>query len=302
MVVNRFNWVEIRVRDLEKAKNFYGSLFDWEISGGENKDWAYWLIDTGEKPCGGMWRKFYYKVYIFPGGLKITMPDVITTVDLVKEYKLGKVVVPALRGINLKLKRGEFVVVLGPSGSGKTTLLNIIGTLDKPTMGKVYVDGKDLASMTEKDLIELRRKKIGFIFQFYNLLAVLTAVENVKLPMIISGFPRRCATKRAEDLLKSVGLENRANHRPDELSGGEQQRVAIARALANSPSIVLADEPTGDLDTVTGQQVMKTLWEMSKREDTTVVVATHNPTVVVMADRILRMRDGCIVADEKWNR
>ena len=227
------------------------------------------------------------------------MHNVVTTIDLVKEYRLGEVVVPALQGVNVKIEKGEFVAVLGPSGSGKTTLLNLIGGLDKPTKGRVYVDGGDLTAMSEKDLTGLRRKKIGFVFQFYNLIPVLTAFENVELPMVISGVSRQEAAKRAEKLLESVGLSNRARHRPDELSGGEQQRVAIARSLANRPSVVLADEPTGDLDTATGQQVLTMLLEMARQEDATVVVATHDPAVLHMADRVLRMRDGRIVAEEK---
>jgi putative ABC transport system ATP-binding protein len=230
------------------------------------------------------------------------MPNVVTTVNLVKDYRLGEVVVPALQGVNIEIEKGDFVAVLGPSGSGKTTLLNVIGALDRPTKGRVYVDGEDLTALSEKDLTRLRRNKIGFVFQFYNLIPVLTAFENVELPMIISGVSKQEAAQRAEKLLESVGLSNRARHRPDELSGGEQQRVAIARALTNRPSVVLADEPTGDLDTATGQQVLTMLLEMSKQENTTVVVATHDPAVVEMADRTLRMRDGHIVADQEQIR
>lgn len=227
------------------------------------------------------------------------MSSVVATVNLVKHYRLGEVVVPALQGVNMEIEKGDFVAVLGPSGSGKTTLLNVIGALDRPTKGRVYVDGEDLTALSEKNLTRLRRNKIGFVFQFYNLIPVLTAFENVELPMIISGVSRQEAAKRAEKLLESVGLSNRARHRPDELSGGEQQRIAIARALANRPSVVLADEPTGDLDTATGQQVLTMLLEMSKQENTTVVVATHDPAVLDMADRTLRMRDGRIVADQE---
>jgi putative ABC transport system ATP-binding protein len=230
------------------------------------------------------------------------MSNAVATINLLKEYRLGEVVVPALQGVNLEIERGKFVAVLGPSGSGKTTLLNIIGTLDKPTGGKVYIDGEDLTTMTERNLTKLRRKKIGFVFQFYNLIPVLTAFENVELPMILSNVPRDEASKRAKALLESVGLLKRADHRPDELSGGEQQRVAIARALANRPSIVLADEPTGDLDTATGEEVMKMLRETAKQESATVIVATHDNSIVDMADRTLKMRDGRIIADEKLTR
>jgi putative ABC transport system ATP-binding protein len=227
------------------------------------------------------------------------MPIVVKTEGLTKEYQLGEVLVPALQGVSLELEKGEFAAVLGPSGSGKTTFLNIVGTLDEPTSGKVYIDGEDLTDLSERELTRLRRKKIGFIFQFYNLIPVLTALENVELPMIIAGVSRKDTTKRAQTLLETTGLLNRAAHRTDELSGGEQQRVAIARALANRPSIILADEPTGDLDSATGKQVMKMLFEMSRQEKTTVIVATHDPAVISMADRLLRMRDGRITDDEK---
>jgi putative ABC transport system ATP-binding protein len=173
--------------------------------------------------------------------------------------------------------------------------------LDKPTSGKVYIDGEELTNQTEKELTRLRRKKIGFIFQFYNLIPVLTAFENVELPMIIAGLSRNEAAKRAQALLESTKLLDRAAHRPDELSGGEQQRIAIARALANRPSIILADEPTGDLDSATGKLVMRMLFEMSRQEKATVIVATHDPAVVDMADRLLRMKDGQVITDEKMS-
>jgi putative ABC transport system ATP-binding protein len=197
------------------------------------------------------------------------------------------------------LKKGEFVAVVGASGSGKTTLLNIIGTLDKATHGKVYLEGKDLSDLNEKSLVEIRRRKIGFIFQFYNLMPVLTAFENVELPMIIAGVSKKEATKRARDLLAAVGLNERANHRPDELSGGQQQRIAIARALANQPTIILADEPTGDLDSASGEQVMKLLRKLSKEQGITVLAATHDVSILNLADRELRMKDGQIISDEK---
>lgn len=223
------------------------------------------------------------------------MPIVVRTANLRKEYRLGEVTVSALRGVNLEVGKSEFVAVLGPSGSGKTTLLNMIGALDKPTSGKVYINGEDLTAMSERGLTKLRRNKIGFIFQFYNLIPVLTAFENIELPMIITGMPKEEARRRTEELLQNIRLADRAKHRPDELSGGEQQRVAIARALANQPAVVLADEPTGDLDTVTGNEVMKILWEMSRQEKTTVIVATHDPAIIKMADRVLEMRDGRII-------
>lgn len=224
---------------------------------------------------------------------------VVKTVNLEKEYRLGEVVVHALRGVNMELKKGEFVVVEGPSGSGKTTLLNLIGALDKPTKGKVYVDGKDLAAMNERELTGLRRNEIGFVFQFYNLIPVLTAFENIELSMMVAGVPKKKMQERTRELLEIVGLIDRANHRPDELSGGEQQRIAIARALANQPSLVLADEPTGDLDTATGSEVMEVLREMSKREKVTVIVVTHDLGIAEMADRILEMKDGKILSEKQ---
>lgn len=227
------------------------------------------------------------------------MSIVVKTVDLEKEYRLGEVVVHALRGVSIELKKGEFVVVVGPSGSGKTTLLNLIGALDKPTRGKVYIDGKDLAAMNERELTRLRRNEIGFVFQFYNLIPVLTAFENIELPMIVAGVPKKKMQERTQELLEMIGLIDRANHRPDELSGGEQQRVAIARALANQPSVVLADEPTGDLDTATGSEVMEALREVSKREKVTAIVVTHDPVIAEMADRILEMRDGEILSERQ---
>lgn len=216
-----------------------------------------------------------------------------------KIYKLGEISVPALKSINMELEKGEFVAVMGPSGSGKTTLLNLIGVLDKPTKGKICIDGKDLTQLKEKELTNLRRGTIGYIFQFYNLIPVLSAFENVELPMLIAGTPSKERQERALQLLKTVGLAERADHRPDELSGGEQQRVAIARALVNKPSIVLADEPTGDLDTKTGKEVMHTLLNLSKTEGATVIVVTHDPIVASLASRIFEMRDGKILRCRK---
>jgi putative ABC transport system ATP-binding protein len=212
-----------------------------------------------------------------------------------KTYKLGEILVPALKNTNIELKKGEFVAVMGPSGSGKTTLLNLIGALDKPTKGKIYVDGKDLTTLKEKELTKLRRRTVGYIFQFYNLIPVLSAFENVELPMLIAGLPTKEREERARQLLETVGLAERGDHRPDELSGGEQQRVAIVRALANKPSVVLADEPTGDLDSKTGKEVMQALRDLSRNEGATVIVVTHDPMVANLANRIFEMRDGRII-------
>ncbi|HEX4921463.1 MAG TPA: ABC transporter ATP-binding protein [Candidatus Bathyarchaeia archaeon] len=222
------------------------------------------------------------------------LPNVVQLENLEKSYRLGKITVPALRGVSLSLHQGEFTVVMGPSGSGKTTLLNIIGTLDKPTSGRALIDGEDIARMSDGQLTKLRRHKIGFVFQFHNLIPVLSALENVQLPLLTAGVKRGQAEERANELLARVGLKDRTQHLPDELSGGEQQRVAIARALANHPRIVLADEPTGDLDTHTGSEVVKIMHSLTKQEQTAVVVVTHDPIIAEKADRLVEMRDGRI--------
>jgi putative ABC transport system ATP-binding protein len=219
-------------------------------------------------------------------------PPVAQAENLEKSYKIGKVTVQAVRGVNLSLYKGQFVVVTGPSGSGKTTLLNMIGTLDKPTRGRVLIEGKDLSGMKDGELTSLRRHKIGFIFQFHNLIPVLTALENVQLPLLTAKVKSRESRERARLLLGRVGLSERADHLPDELSGGEQQRVAIARALANHPMLVLADEPTGELDTKTGAETVKILYELAKQENTAVLTVTHDPVVAEKADVLYEMRDG----------
>ena len=224
---------------------------------------------------------------------------VIQVENLVKIYRLGKVSIPALRGISFDVAKGEFLVVMGPSGSGKTTLLNLIGAIDKPTSGRISIDGRDITTLGEGELTKLRRHKIGFIFQFYNLIPALTALENVELPMLTGGVSRKDASKRAFQLLETVGLAERVGHLPDELSGGEQQRVAIARALSNRPSVILADEPTGDLDTKTGMEVVQILYDTSKKENATVVAVTHDPMITERADRILHLRDGNIIGEKR---
>jgi len=223
---------------------------------------------------------------------------VVEAIDVYKVYRLGKIEIHALRGVTLKVKKGEFISIMGPSGSGKTTLLNIIGALDKPTKGKVLIDEEDITKLPDKKLTLIRRKKIGFVFQFHNLIPVLTAFENVELPMIIAGVPREVRIKRVKHLLKLVGLEDRMHHRPSELSGGEQQRVAIARALANQPSIILADEPTGELDTENSKMVMQIFREAVVEEHATAIVVTHNPLVSSLTDKIYHIRDGKIVNEE----
>ncbi|MHA2223703.1 MAG: ABC transporter ATP-binding protein [Candidatus Hodarchaeales archaeon] len=229
-----------------------------------------------------------------------TEPDVIVECsDLKKSYILGEVKVEALRGINMKIRRGEMVAIQGPSGCGKTTLLNIIGSLDCPTSGKIFLDGREISDASEKDLTEIRRKSVGFIFQFYNLLPVLTALENVELPMLIAGVSKDERQKRALDLLEKVDLLRRKNHKPDELSGGERQRVAIARALANNPSILLADEPTGDLDTESGLAVLELLKEVNKTENQTLILVTHDTNIAHQSNRIFHIKDGKISSVEE---
>ncbi|MFW9849820.1 MAG: ABC transporter ATP-binding protein [Candidatus Thorarchaeota archaeon] len=215
-------------------------------------------------------------------------------------YTMGEIQVPALKGVSLQVKRGEAIGIMGPSGSGKTTLLNLIGALDRPTDGKVVIDNLDITKMGEKELTEVRRNKISFVFQFFNLLPVLSAYENVELPLLIGGMEEGLRKERVDHLLELVGLSERADHRPDELSGGEQQRVAIARALAKPPGtsssvVVLADEPTGDLDTQTGEDIMKILIDLTRGEGGTLLVVTHDPDVGEKMDKVYNMRDGQIV-------
>lgn len=225
-------------------------------------------------------------------------PVVVDIQDLVKTYKVGKIEVPALRGINLKIKKGEFLAVVGPSGSGKSTLLHLIGALDKPTRGKVYIEGLDLSKLSDNKLAELRNRKIGFVFQAFNLIPRLTVLENVQLPLIPMGVPKNERIKRSLSLLEKVGLAHRVHHKPNEISGGEQQRVAIARALVTSPSIVLADEPTGNLDSKTGMSIISLMRKLNKEHGTTLVVVTHNLSVAKLADRIIYLKDGVVEREE----
>lgn len=226
---------------------------------------------------------------------------IVECVDLKKAYILGEVKVDALRGINMKIKRGEMISIMGPSGCGKTTLLNIIGSLDSPTSGKVFLEGRDISNANEKELTKIRRKSVGFIFQFYNLLPVLTAFENVELPLLISGVPKEIRQTRTMELLEKVDLLERKDHKPDELSGGERQRVAIARSLANKPSILLADEPTGDLDTETGFTILNLLQEVNKTENQTLVLVTHDASIARQSNRIFHIKDGMIDDIEEVN-
>jgi len=221
---------------------------------------------------------------------------VIEVSGLAKEYRMGKVKVQALRGIDLIIPRGQFVAVMGPSGSGKSTLMNILGCLDRPTDGRYLLDGQDVSRKSDNELAEVRNRSVGFIFQTFNLLARADAVSNVELPLIYRGTPSRERRERARKALEAVGLLDRARHRPNELSGGEQQRVAIARALAVEPKVILADEPTGNLDSRSGEEIMAIFQEMHER-GITIVLVTHDPDIARHADRVVSLRDGKLVSD-----
>ena len=217
--------------------------------------------------------------------------------NLHKSYILGAAAIGALRGVDLTVGRGEFVALMGPSGCGKTTLLNLIGATDLPSRGQLRVDGVDLAGLTDDQLADLRRDRIGIVFQFYNLIPTLTARENVEIPMQFKGTSAGERRRRALALLDRVGLKDRAEHKPSELSGGEQQRVSIARALANAPALVLLDEPTGDLDSATGREIIALLRDLNVREGVTLVIATHDVSIAVQSSRVVRLRDGRIESD-----
>jgi putative ABC transport system ATP-binding protein len=219
--------------------------------------------------------------------------------NLHKSYVLGATAVGALRGVDFSIEHGEFVALMGPSGCGKTTLLNLVGALDTPSRGSLSVADVALEKLSEDGLADLRRDRVGIVFQFYNLLPTLSARENVELPMHFKGIPPHERRNRAAWLLDRVGLRDRADHKPAELSGGEQQRVSIARALANQPALILLDEPTGDLDSATGQEIMVLLQDLNQREKVTLLIATHDPLIAQASGRIIRLRDGRIESDAK---
>jgi putative ABC transport system ATP-binding protein len=225
--------------------------------------------------------------------------DVIIKLEEVwKIYKMGEVEVPALRCMNFEVRKGEFVSIMGPSGSGKSTAMNMVGALDIPTTGKIYLEGHDISKLHESDLAQIRGKKIGFIFQQFNLLNTLTALENVMLPMTFQGVPEAQRRRKAIELLKLVELGDRMDHKPSELSGGQQQRVAIARALANNPDVILADEPTGNLDSKSGGNVLSFLKKLNKEEGKTIVMVTHDANLAKEAERVEYLKDGQIVGSE----
>ena len=225
--------------------------------------------------------------------------SIIEATSISKTYRRGREEVCALRGVNLTIELGEFVSIVGPSGAGKTALMNILGCLDTPTDGRYLLDGIDTGNLSRDDLAEIRNKKLGFVFQGFNLLSRTSAIENVELPMLYNGFPTHERHDRARAALKSVGLEGREDHHPNQLSGGQQQRVAIARALVNDAPIILADEPTGNLDTKTSVGIMELFVRLNRDSRITVILVTHEPDIAAFSKRIIRFLDGHIVSDEE---
>jgi putative ABC transport system ATP-binding protein len=227
----------------------------------------------------------------------LSMSKIIETINISKRYVMGDEVIEALKDVSMSVNRGEYVAFMGPSGSGKSTLMNIVGCLDTPTSGKYILNGQDVSEMSENQLATVRNKEIGFVFQTFNLLPRQSALENVALPLIYAGYNKRDRTEKAMEALRGVGLENRALHKPNELSGGQRQRVAVARALVNDPSILLADEPTGNLDTKTSYEIMD-LFDQLYQKGNTIVMVTHEDDIAQYAHRIIRLRDGLVESDK----
>jgi len=224
---------------------------------------------------------------------------VVETIDLFKDYKVGKVLFPALRGISLKIEDGEFIAIAGPSGSGKTTLLNIIGCLDIPTKGDVLINGTSITTLSTKEKAEFRKNELGFVFQTFNLIPVLTAYENIEMPLILLNMSAGEKKERIISILEEVGLAEFVHRKSNEMSGGQQQRVAIARALVKNPSMVLADEPTANLDSTNAKEILSLMKELNKKKKTTFIFSTHDPLVMEFAERIIYLRDGKIASDKK---
>jgi putative ABC transport system ATP-binding protein len=221
------------------------------------------------------------------------MENVIEARDLKKSYIMGEVEVQALRGVSFGIQRGEVLAIMGPSGSGKSTLMNTLGCLDRPTSGEYVLDGESVASLSDDQLADIRNRKVGFVFQSFNLLSRQTAITNVELPLRYSG-NQDGRRERAIEALKAVGLEDRMTHRPFELSGGQQQRVAIARAIVNNPAIIMADEPTGNLDSKVGKEIVNLLLNLNRESGTTLIIVTHDPTIAEQTQRVIRLRDGLL--------
>jgi len=222
--------------------------------------------------------------------------NIIELKNLSKHYEMGENIVKALDGIDVKIKKGDFIAIVGPSGSGKSTMMNMIGALDLATKGEIFLDDEDIENLEESELAQIRGRKIGFVFQTFNLIPTLTALENVMLPMTFQGLSKEEKLERAEEILKKVGLEHRKNHFPNELSGGEGQRVAIGRSLANNPEVILADEPTGNLDSKTGKEIMKIFTDLNKKGKT-IILVTHDLDLIKYATKVLKLRDGKIERD-----
>jgi putative ABC transport system ATP-binding protein len=227
--------------------------------------------------------------------------EVTKVINATRDFKIGEVETHALRGVNLSVENSEFTALVGPSGSGKTTLLQLIGLLDQPTSGQVFINGKDATRLNRNQRADLRKGTIGFIFQFFALIPTLTAYENVEMPLLLNGTKPSQRKARVQEMLEAVGLTDRAHHRPDQLSGGQQQRVAVARALSIRPTVVLADEPTANLDTENGKQVMDIMAKLNQETGTTFVFATHDPRVIGYANRVVTLQDGLITKDSKTN-
>jgi putative ABC transport system ATP-binding protein len=229
------------------------------------------------------------------------MSSIIEISNLKRDFTLGNQIVKVLKGIDLNVNKNEYVALMGPSGSGKSTLMNLIGCLDTPTSGKYVLNNKDVSELTDDELAEIRNQEIGFVFQTFNLLPRSTALDNVSLPLVYAGLDKSSRDRRATEVLTQVGLSDRMDHRPNQLSGGQRQRVAVARALVNNPSIILADEPTGNLDSKTSVEIMK-LFEEIHRNGNTIIVVTHEEEIAEHAERIIRLTDGMITSDEKTER
>ena len=224
--------------------------------------------------------------------------NIIKIRNIIRDFELGQEIVHVLKGIDLDIEKGEYVAIMGPSGSGKSTLMNLIGCLDTPTSGTYILNGKDVSQMSDDELADIRNKEIGFVFQTFNLLPRTTALDNVALPMVYAGISKKDRTERAIKVLHDVGLSDRMDHRPNQLSGGQRQRVAVGRALVNNPSIILADEPTGNLDSKTGVEIMN-LFESIHKAGNTIIVVTHEEEIADHAQRIIRLRDGMIESDTR---